>query len=330
MHNKPHIRNGRFYNHAKDSIRFRLKNTFRTMFLIAKARLQGHGRKHRLIHDTNLADWAMTPSITNVSHDLTITWLGHATFLIQVDGYNILTDPVFYEISRLAGRFIKAPLTPNQLPKIDAVLISHNHRDHVDEKSLRALRHHQPAMLVPLGNKKWFERRGFCNVTEMNWGEQLVLGQGSEQITFSFLPASHWTSRGLFDLNHSLWGSWMISSAHHKVYFAGDSAYDQHFQAINKQFGAIDVALMPIGPNEPRSLMHDAHLSSEEAVKAFLELEARHFIPMHWGTFMFGLDRFIEPIDRLLACWQEHEALLEQKMLHVVKCGQSKLWNRGE
>ena len=321
---KPHIHNGRFYNHADDSILSRVKNTIKTIWLIALQRLSGKGNKKALVGKANLKSWSTIPTLSPRSDQLVITWLGHATFLIQVNGFNILTDPLFFELSRFANRFIDAPLTPEQLPPIDAVIISHNHADHVDEKSLAALKNQQPAMHVPLGNKQWFVARGFTNVTEMNWWDEVVLDHNSQQLKLTFLPASHWTSRGLFDINKSLWGSWMISSNQQNVYFAGDTAYDKHFKAIKKHFPSIDVALMPIGPNEPRELMHDSHMSSEESVEAFLDLDAQHFIPMHWGTFMFALDTFIEPIERLVSNWEHQKKLLVDKTLHVIKCGESK------
>ncbi len=265
--------------------------------------------------------WTLSPELQTQSFQPIVTWIGHATFLIQLDGLNILTDPVFYDLSILAERLVRAAVMPEALPKIDVIIISHNHRDHVDEKSLMALRHHQPLMCVPMGNKQWFSSHGFTNVIEMTWGDQTTIGN----VKLTFLPASHWTGRSIFDINKSLWGSWMIESAGFTTYFAGDSAYADHFAAIGKKYPVIDLALMPVGPNEPHDLIYDAHVSAEESVQAFLELGAQHFIPMHWGTFVFGLDSFYLPIERLIASWGSKEEL-RTKTLHVIKFGEQRMF----
>ncbi len=326
MEIRPHRQNGRFYNDPHDSILLRLKNMLKTIGLIARYRLSGKGRKEGLLGSaTVIQEWTERTVPRPYSDELTITWLGHATFLIQVGGFNILTDPVFDEISRAAaGRMVPSPLQPQDLPNIDAVLISHNHRDHMDEKSLQALLSHQPHMCVPLGNRAWLKKRGFNMITEKNWWDEVTLERGgASTLTLTFLPASHWTGRGVFDTNKSLWGSWMISCNGTTVYFAGDTAYANHFKAINKRYPVIDVALMPVGPNEPRHLMYDAHVSAEEAVQGFIDLGARHFIPMHWGTFMFGFDTFKLPIQRLERSWHEQSIKLAGKHLNIVKFGQA-------
>ena len=313
MQNKPYIRHGRFFNHVGDTLRARLKEIAKTMHLITS-----HNARHQLQHDKQKAheQWREKPVLMQRSDELRITWLGHATFLIQVAGLNLLTDPVFYEIAPVTPRYVDAPIQPSDLPPIDAVLISHNHRDHTDTKSLRALLKHQPHVFVPQGDRGWFLECGFKHVTQASWWESFTL----EGMILTFLPANHWSGRHLLDINLSLWGSWLINADGKKIYFAGDTAYDEHFKAIHQAFGNIEVALMPIGPNEPYT-MRETHVSAHEAVQAFIDLGGRHFVPMHWGTFKFGTDAFMDPYRLLLEAWTEHLDKLEDRVLHTLKHG---------
>ena len=313
MMRKPHIRHGRFFNGAGDTLRARIKEITRTMALIAR-----HNVRKQPAHDKQQAHelWRDKPVIIQRSDELRITWLGHATFLIQVAGFNILTDPVFYEIARVTPRYVDAPITPEELPPIDVILISHNHRDHTDTKSLQALLSHQPQVFVPQGDRGWFLECGFRTVTQAAWWELFTVGD----VALTFLPANHWSGRHLFDINLSLWGSWMINVNGKKIYFAGDTAYDEHFKAIHKAFGNIEVVLMPIGPNQPYT-MRETHVSAHEAVKAFIDLGGRHLVPMHWGTFKFGTDAFMDPYDLLLIAWAAHADKLEDRVLHTLKHG---------
>ena len=176
MFKKPHKQFGRFYNDQHDSIMFRFKNMLKCFWTIAKKRfLTGDHKKIRSYVRGIQDQWLTEPQLSHRTHAPTVTWLGHATFLIQIDGINILTDPIFDEISLLAPRLMRFPIPPEKLPKINIVLISHNHRDHVDEYSLNILKHHNPKMCVPLGNKKWFQKRGFNDVVELTWWEDVVV-----------------------------------------------------------------------------------------------------------------------------------------------------------
>jgi L-ascorbate metabolism protein UlaG (beta-lactamase superfamily) len=325
MYKKPFIKNGRYYNHANDSIKTRIIELFQSIFYIACHRLTSKGSMRATLGHSNVEhEWRVEPNIPIRSQEPLITWLGHATFLIQVDGINILTDPVFGEISRIAPRIIKAPLSVDKLPPIDVVLISHNHKDHTDQASLIALTKHKPHVFAPLGNKQWLVDYGFSRVTECTWWDAPIFNSRFSSVKLSFLPASHWTSRGLFDVNRTLWGSWMVQAKGHTIYFAGDTAYSEHFKVIGDAFERIDVALLPIGPINPRHLMKLAHVSAEESVQALLDLKAHHFIPMHWGTFMFGTDAFLDPIHALYKAWDVSRAALHHQTLHVVKFGQTK------
>ena len=276
----------------------------------------------RKISSSHIAAWINVKKPLSCCIEPTITWIGHATFLIQIAGINILTDPVFGNLW-LLKRQMPVGIAIQSLPSIDLVLISHNHHDHMDSTSLQALKtHHNPRFLVPQGDKHWFDKRGFESVSEHTWWDQALFSARDAKINCSFLPSAHWSRRGLFDKNKSLWGSWMIEWNGYLIYFAGDTAYSNHFSCIAQEFSGIKVALMPIGPGEPRKWMKDSHIDAHEAGQAFLDLHAQHFIPMHWGTFGFGIDSFTSPIDQLQSWWQSQVDVLLSKRLHLVKAGE--------
>ncbi len=257
------------------------------------------------------------------SGDIEITWIGHSTFLIKLGTITLITDPIFGDASLLFRRIAPPGISLSDLGVIDYVLLSHNHRDHMDSKSLLHMRVQQPRVLVPKGDKKWFQKRAFDKVHEAEWWQEIAgVGQSDEIIRFYFLPAYHWSQRSLFDRNRSLWGSWLIEYKGYRLYFGGDTANWHHFEHIAKVFPSIDIALLPVGPCEPRKWMQHSHINAQEAGEAFLTLGAKHFIPMHWGTFHFGLDAVHTPIEQLHAWWQLNSDKLNHAHLHVPPLGQ--------
>jgi L-ascorbate metabolism protein UlaG (beta-lactamase superfamily) len=265
-------------------------------------------------------EWAVDHTNVPINRP-TIIWIGHSTFLIQLDGITILTDPIFGDASPLFKRIFPPSIALNQLMPIDYILISHNHRDHMDAESLLQLRHHNSHILVPHGDKRWFVRRGFRLVEEKIWWESSTFKRSDGDLKFTFLPAHHWSQRSLFDRNKSLWGSWMIEYKGSTIYFAGDTAYAAHFSKIRTQFPSIDIALMPIGPCEPHTAMKAAHINAEQAGEAFIELGAKIFIPMHWGTFYFGMDSFSYPVEQLRLWWNNQNSVTKDQ-LAILKLGQ--------
>lgn len=324
---KPYKWGGRFYNNQHDSIWIRFKNFVKSFIFIVRnqVKIQSFNKKS-LKNSFNLEHWIVKNVPPAKSLRPIITWIGHSTFLIQVNGLNILTDPIFGGGFPFFMRLVGAPIPIEKLPKIDVILISHNHKDHMHKQSLLAFKKDNPLILVPEKNGRWFSRNGFKRVVEKNWWEAEVVPVSTDisQVVFTFLPAIHWTSRGLFDVNRSLWGSWLIDAGdQQRIYFAGDSAFGDHFDLIARRVAPIDIALMPIAPNEPRSWLNDAHLSTDEAIKAFIILKAKFFIPMHWGTFLHMTgDVFDDPIKQLLRTWQHYEKVLLHARLHVVKFGE--------
>jgi len=267
-----------------------------------------------------VADWVVTPSYPQRSKEPIFTWLGHSTFLIQIGDKNILTDPIFGNMYFIFSRILPHKIPTKDLPPIDYVILSHNHPDHMDTHSLLDIKRYNPLVkvLTPMGDKPWFDANGFVGAAEYMWWDTFK----QNDLVFTFLPANHWSQKGIFDKNVSLWGSWMIEFDGFKVYFAGDTGWSKHFAIIGNMFKKIDVALMPIGPNEPNESMQDVHINAEEAGDAFLELNARWFVPMHWGTFHLGMDRFKEPLLRIKAWWVKNKALCSNKVLKVPKVGE--------
>lgn len=233
----------------------------------------------------------------NARHSIpTVTWVGHATLLIQMGHVTFLTDPTWSKTaSPLAPlgprRFVEPGIALEALPAIDFVLLSHNHFDHLDLDTLRALASRSPAtrFFVPLGNAALLLDAGVENVEELDWGESL--SQGAVEI--HCLPAQHWSRRGLFDERKALWASWAVTGPDRRFYFAGDTGFSDSFGRIGAALGPFDLAALPIGAYLPEAMMKLVHLDPEEAVRAGLELRARKLLAIHFGTF----DLSDEPLD---------------------------------
>lgn len=240
-----------------------------------------------------------------------LTFINHATVLIQYQNLNVLTDPVFSQraspFTWLGPARIHSPgLELNQLPAIHVVLISHNHYDHMDEASIKQLsKDHNPLFIVPLGNKKLIEKMGAQKIVELDWWQshsvQNVSAQSdeTEQIKIHLVPAHHWSARGLFDRNEALWGGFVMESASLKIYFAGDTGYGSVFQEIQTRFGAMDLSLLPIGAYEPRWFMKQQHMNPEDAVQAHLDLKTSRSMGIHFGTFQLTDEAVDEPVRAL-------------------------------
>lgn len=233
----------------------------------------------------------------------TLTWIGHATFLLQINGKNILTDPHLTErASPLPfgppARWVKPGLNFDELPHIDAVVISHNHYDHLDLATVRTLAAQAggpPLFFVPLGIRQWMADQGIKNARELDWWDASpALG-----LNFHFVPAQHFSSRIGVDRNKTLWGGWVIETANFRFYFAGDTGYSKDFADIGARFDGFDLAAIPIGAYDPRSIMAFMHVTPEEAVKIHQDIGARYSVGMHWGTFRLTVEPMDEPPQRL-------------------------------
>jgi len=232
-----------------------------------------------------------------------VTFIGHATFLIQTKAGNILTDPIYSNIAgplNLAGpRRSRAPgVRFEDLPPISTILLSHNHYDHCDVRTLRMLRKRfNPIVLTPLGNRRVVAKAGLNKLEELDWWDGATTAAWPVILT----PAQHFSARTPFDRNRALWGGFLIEVNGKRIYFAGDSGYGDLFKDIGMRLGPFDLALLPIGAYEPRWFMQPIHMNPAEAVEAHLDLGSRQSIGMHFGTFRMT----IEGIDAPLAALDE-------------------------
>ena len=251
------------------------------------------------LHANASAGAAMVPALT---------WIGHASTLLQAGGANLITDPIFSERASplpFAGpkRHVAPGLTVAELPHIDAVLISHNHYDHLDLASVKALAAQAggpPRFIVPLGLATWFARIGIGgqSVIELDWWQSARIGT----VEIVFTPAQHWSGRSLADRMATLWGGYAIFAPDFHAWFAGDTAYSKHFAEIHRRFAArqgagrgFDLALIPIGAYEPRWFMRAQHVDPEEAVHIHRDVFAERSIGIHWGTFQLTDESLDEP-----------------------------------
>jgi L-ascorbate metabolism protein UlaG (beta-lactamase superfamily) len=236
--------------------------------------------------------------------DLRVTFVNHATLLIQIDGINILTDPIWSErCSPVSFAGLKRHRPPGirfeDLPRIDIVLVSHNHYDHLDVPTLRALqKRFHPRILTPLGNAALMARYGIEG-EDMDWWSSKSAAGGGAPLNIMLVPSQHFCSRGLSDRDATLWGGFVISGRAGNVYFAGDTGWGNHFAEIAKRFPSIRIACLPIGAHLPRWFMKPAHIDPVEAVEAHKVLRATTSVAMHYGTFNLGDDGEMQPVEDL-------------------------------
>ena len=227
----------------------------------------------------------------NSDEDL-IVWLGHASFFIRINNVTILTDPIFEDIpfmKRKTGLCCKT----SDLKNIDYILLSHGHRDHFDKKTLKKLFKVNPEVevLCPLELGVFFKKNNI-KCQEAGWYQKY---NTKKEIEIYFMPANHWNKRGITDFNKNLWGSFIVKTTKKSIYFAGDTAVGSHCKEIAGFFPNIDIALMPIGAYKPEFIMKTAHISPWEAIELFKDLDAKLFIPMHYGTYDLSDEPFGEP-----------------------------------
>jgi len=249
------------------------------------------------------------PLATGEANDnATVTWIGHATVLIQHQGVNMLTDPMFSDYASplpFAGpkRITPPGLSLAQLPPIDIVVISHNHYDHLDAPTIRSLGN-GPRYYVPLGIRPWLEAQGIDadRITEMDWWESAAVQVNSVPLRITATPSQHFSGRGAFDRNATLWASWAVTWNDYTVWFAGDTGYnDQQFEQIGDKLPHIDLGIIPIGAYEPRWFMQTVHVDPSEAVQIHQDIGASRSMGVHWGTFLLSAEQVDAPSRALAA-----------------------------
>ena len=230
-----------------------------------------------------------------------VTFIGHSTILIRTPTGSILTDPMYSQragpLNLFGPRRVRQPAVLfDDLPPISLVLLSHNHYDHCDFRTLRQLaRRFDPLVVTPIGNGRLVRSTGIRRVEELDWWQSVDVIGASVSLT----PAYHFSARGLFDRNQALWGGFMLTLSDTRLYFAGDSAYGPFFREIGRRFGAIDLALLPIGAYEPRWFMQSVHMNPDEAVQAHVDLAATRSIGIHFGTFQLTTEGIDAPLRAL-------------------------------
>jgi L-ascorbate metabolism protein UlaG (beta-lactamase superfamily) len=245
-----------------------------------------------------------TPQLATelASDEIAVTFVNHATLLLQVKGHNILTDPVWSlrtsPVQWMGPKRVRPPgLAFEKLPPIDLVLVSHNHYDHMDKTSLQRLEHaFHPRFVVAMGDEPAMRGFGATHVHEMDWWEELEI---SHDLKVVFTPCRHWSGRSLRDRYRSLWGAFLIVYKGRKIYFGGDAGYSKVYAEMFRRYGPMDLAFLPIGAYEPRWFMREAHMNPEEAVQAHLDLRAQKSIGIHFGTFQLTDEAHDEPVRAL-------------------------------
>ncbi|MFW5850928.1 MAG: MBL fold metallo-hydrolase [Bacteroidota bacterium] len=273
---------------------------------------QSHEKKqeNHTLHVTGLSQIQYTQSDG-------IAWFGHSTCIITIGGVCLITDPVLGNIP-FAQRKVGTPCIADSLTNLDYILLSHDHRDHLDKKSIDALCSHNPPieLLAPLNTSSLFTAKKYNNlhIQEAGWYQEYNI---DEDIRIFFVPSKHWGRRRLFDFNTRLWGSFVIQGEDITIFFAGDTGYDAFFTEVYDMFGPVDYCILPIGAYAPQNLMSESHMTPEEAVRAMQDLHAQYIVPIHYGTFDLSDEPMGEPIQRLKSSLQKdslHTQLIE---LHI-------------
>jgi N-acyl-phosphatidylethanolamine-hydrolysing phospholipase D len=269
----------------------------------------------------------VAPDYQRIDHPdpakIQITWIGHSTFLIQVEGVNILTDPIYNSRSSPLGIGFERRSPPgipfDRLPPIHAVLISHNHYDHLDLYAVKKLGN-KPKYFVPLKLGQWFHGQKITNYVEMDWWDTSMF----KGISIVSVPSQHFSRRGVFDGNKTLWTGWVLETKRGKIFFAGDTGYSPHFKAIREKLGPMRLALLPIGGYRPRWFMKTIHMDPPDAIAAHKDLQAEQSIAMHWGTFYITDEPLGEPPLYLKKAMKE--ASMAEDSFLVMKFGETRIF----
>jgi L-ascorbate metabolism protein UlaG (beta-lactamase superfamily) len=250
--------------------------------------------------------------------DVTVTWMGHSTALWQIAGLNILTDPQFSERASPVSfvgpkREVPLPAQLHELPRMDVVLVSHNHYDHLDLPTVQALAAQPggpPLFVVPLGIDLWLKEQGITNSRALDWWDRIELPAPNGPVSVHLVPVQHWTSRTPWDRNQVLWGGFVVqgrvAGRPYSMFYSGDTGYSKDFEDIGARFGGFDFSQIAVGCYRPRWFMKMQHIDEDEAVRIHLDVKSRRSIGVHWGTFRLCDDPVEAPLEGLPKAREEH------------------------
>jgi L-ascorbate metabolism protein UlaG (beta-lactamase superfamily) len=305
----------------------RLKRRNRLLKFLWRQRI--HARTHVAPDGYVLPIETVLAGIDAAAGQDSVTWLGHAAFLIRIGGQTVLIDPFLSDYaSPVQGvgprRFTPPGLPAAALPPIDLLLVSHNHYDHLDSKTIAALPNKgRIRVVVPLGLARFFGLRGYRSVTELDWHHHTTVGP----LKITAVPAIHRSARSLVDRNRTLWAGFIIESAERRLYFGGDTGYGAVFRETGRHYGPFDLAMLGIGCYAPRAAMHMNHANPEEAIQIALDLGARHVVGMHWGTIVMTTEPPFEPPERFRTA--ADRAGLAPEAAWLMKVGETRLLPKG-
>ena len=297
LENKPyhHLPDGTFRNPEGSPIRSNdVKFSYRT-FIKEKKKIDITVPKDHVI-DKKI----VKHNLEKFKNDDYIGWIGHATFLIKLGNTTIITDPVF---SKNAGplifgpkRYVEPALKLNEIPEVNLFLLTHNHYDHQDMKTIRRFPYKKSKVLVPLKLGKYFTRYRFNDVSEMDWYDEIYVND----LKITLLPAVHWSKRSLTDANKTLWGNFLIEYKGKKIFFACDTGYGNIYKDLGKKYGPIDLTMINIGAYDFRPMFEKSiyHTTPEEALQVAKDLKSKKVLGTHWGTFVLSLEPILEPPKR--------------------------------
>ena len=290
-----HYKDGKFLNNGGVKMEMSLKDSFKAMWILFKSNSKAEPNKNIAVQKID------SITIANYNSKTRFIWFGHSTFLLQIKGKNLLIDPMFGNVpapNPLLGnnRFSnKLPIEIEKLPYIDAVLITHDHYDHLDYQSIKKLKDKVNMFYTPLGIGihllKWGVEKE--RIIELDWWQEIKY----DELTIRCTPAQHFSGRGISDREKTLWCSWIIQSDDENLFFSGDSGYASHFKEIGDQYGPFDFAFMECG--QYNNLWPLVHMLPEETAQAGLDIKAKKMMPIHWGAFKLASHSWTDPVERI-------------------------------
>ena len=290
-----HYKDGKFLNNGGVKMEMSLKDSFKAMWILFKSNSKAEPNKNIAVQKID------SITIANYNSKTRFIWFGHSTFLLQIKGKNLLIDPMFGNVpapNPLLGnkRFSnELPIEIEKLPSIDAVLITHDHYDHLDYESIQKLKDKVNIFYTPLGIGihllKWGVEKE--RIIELDWWQEIKF----DELTIRCTPAQHFSGRGISDREKTLWCSWIIQSDDENLFFSGDSGYASHFKEIGEQYGPFDFAFMECG--QYNNLWPLVHMLPEETAQAGLDIKAKKMMPIHWGAFKLASHSWTEPVERI-------------------------------